>query len=92
MNKCKIETWTFDEEQSADGCFLFYRLTGQHQDGPFDVTVGIEIDGRDGEYQQHSGVDMNFASDDQAARDRWDDLLQAFDEAEGLEEDMANRS
>lgn len=97
-----INRWTFVPEPEEDEpCFMTYELQGNYVvsggDGaplhfPFHVRVSMEIDGRDGEYVQLSGLDMNFNSEDEAARNRWDELLAAFETTPGLTADMEQRA
>jgi hypothetical protein len=93
MSQCVITTWEFVPEDPPDEpCFQTYILTGKHTDGDFSVKVSFEIDGRDAEYEQKSGIDMRWDSDDEAARNRWDDLMLAIEGSESLKADMEKRS
>lgn len=74
-----------DEE---DLCFLRYRLAGTQNGTPFICQIGMEIDGRDGEYDHISGVNMDFAN----GGTNWDDLLEALGQVPDLEKDMKERS
>lgn len=92
-----INQWTFVPEPEGDEpCFMTYELEGVYTGPgivrPFHVRVSMEIDGRDAEYVQLSGLDMSFNSEDEAARNRWDELLAAFESTPGLSADMEQRS
>lgn len=89
---CTITSWTYVPEPKENELFMAYELKGEHDGRDFHIKVSIEIDGRDGIYEQISSPDMDFNSDDDDSRNRRNDLLIAMNWNEALSKDMRERS
>lgn len=77
----KINEWKL---VSNDGCFIHYKMTGTVEGKPWSATIGFEVDGRDAEYEHHSGEDMHW----ETAMDNWDGLLHAINHNNELIDSM----
>lgn len=87
MAKVTIDVWLHDEEHEETDCFIFYRFAGLCDGKPWCATVGIEIDGRDMEFEHHWGERL-----DNNDPDRWEAFMEALCDDEALIADQEQRA
>jgi hypothetical protein len=76
MAKVTIDVW----QHVRTDCFVYYRFAGLCDGKPWCATIGIEIDGRDAEYEHHWGENLECYQNP----DGWDGFLMALEEADGF--------
>jgi hypothetical protein len=83
LSKAEYQAPT-DLDASCDGLDPMpeFLLEGSCDGVPFACKVSTEIDGRDAEYSNISGPDLDFASPDDQAALRWDALIEAMSDYE----------
>jgi len=82
--KVTIDVWQHVETD----VFVYYKIAGLCHGKPYCATIGIEIDGRDGEYEHHWGESIEWID----YPERWDDFLVTMSENESLMTHLNNEA